>query len=202
MCSGFRKRSCGNKKLERDDDSTKSHPALAQPRAVQFSAIRRVQRFDEPEAHDLARTGSWNFRHDVDLLRNLVGRQTGAAVSQQRVDIQFTALRRPRTGEAPRPAWRARMPTTAQSITCGCRTATSSISAGAIFCPPRMISSLIRPVIVRYPLASDLREVAGMIPALAQRRCGFGRFVVIAVHEVRAADNQLALAAKSERPPA
>ena len=59
---------------------------------MQFSAIRRVQRFDEPETHDLTRTGSWNFRHDVDLLRNLVGRQTGAAVSQQRVDIQFTAF--------------------------------------------------------------------------------------------------------------
>jgi uncharacterized membrane protein YeaQ/YmgE (transglycosylase-associated protein family) len=29
VCSGFRKRSCSNKKLERDDDSTKSHPALA-----------------------------------------------------------------------------------------------------------------------------------------------------------------------------
>jgi hypothetical protein len=29
VCSGFRKRSCSNKKLERDDDSMKSHPALA-----------------------------------------------------------------------------------------------------------------------------------------------------------------------------
>jgi hypothetical protein len=29
VCSGFRKKSCSNKKLKRDDDSTKSHPALA-----------------------------------------------------------------------------------------------------------------------------------------------------------------------------
>src|SRR5260370_37751943 len=29
VCSGFPKRSCSNKKLERDDDSKKSHPALA-----------------------------------------------------------------------------------------------------------------------------------------------------------------------------
>ena len=28
VCSGFRKRSCSNKELERDDDSTKSRPAL------------------------------------------------------------------------------------------------------------------------------------------------------------------------------
>src|SRR5882757_5505751 len=28
VCRGFRKRSCSNKKLERDDDSKKSHPAL------------------------------------------------------------------------------------------------------------------------------------------------------------------------------
>jgi hypothetical protein len=28
VCSGFRKRSCSNKKLKRDDDSKKSHPAL------------------------------------------------------------------------------------------------------------------------------------------------------------------------------
>ena len=28
MCSGFRKRSCPNKKLEWDDDSKKSHPTL------------------------------------------------------------------------------------------------------------------------------------------------------------------------------
>jgi hypothetical protein len=28
--TGFPKRSCSNKKIERDDDSRKSHPALAQ----------------------------------------------------------------------------------------------------------------------------------------------------------------------------
>jgi hypothetical protein len=28
----FARRSCSNKKIERDDDSKKSHPALAQPR--------------------------------------------------------------------------------------------------------------------------------------------------------------------------
>ncbi len=28
VATGFRKRSCASKKLERDDDSTKTHPAL------------------------------------------------------------------------------------------------------------------------------------------------------------------------------
>src|SRR5262249_61728635 len=33
VCSGFRKRSCSKKKLERDDDSKKSHHALSCRRA-------------------------------------------------------------------------------------------------------------------------------------------------------------------------
>jgi hypothetical protein len=32
--TGFRKRSCSNKKVERDDDSKKSHPVLASNRMV------------------------------------------------------------------------------------------------------------------------------------------------------------------------
>jgi hypothetical protein len=36
VCSGFRKRSCSSKKLEWDDDSRKSYPALSMiPKSVQ-----------------------------------------------------------------------------------------------------------------------------------------------------------------------
>ena len=47
-----------------------------------------------------------------------------------------------------------------------------------------------------------LREIAGVVPALAQRRRGFGRLVVIALHQVRPAHDQFALVAEAERLPA
>src|SRR6266481_4263394 len=39
--TGFPKRSCSNKKIERDDDSKKSHPALARDQAAQRVAEER-----------------------------------------------------------------------------------------------------------------------------------------------------------------
>src|SRR5215470_9280869 len=53
------------------------------------------------------------------------------------------------------------MPTTALSRTDGYLFTASSISAGAMFWPPRMISSFSRPVMVRKPLASLLARSPG-----------------------------------------
>jgi hypothetical protein len=39
--AGFRKRSCSIKRLERDDVSKKSHPALARDPAAEWIPVRR-----------------------------------------------------------------------------------------------------------------------------------------------------------------
>jgi hypothetical protein len=54
--TGFRKRSCSNNKLERDDDSKKSHPALG-PEALQPSLFSRCDRNSSIEAKCLTPSG-------------------------------------------------------------------------------------------------------------------------------------------------
>ncbi len=48
--NGFRKRSCSNNKVERDDDSKKSHPALM-PAAPRLATITNVCRFECEASH-------------------------------------------------------------------------------------------------------------------------------------------------------
>jgi hypothetical protein len=74
--SGFRKRSCSNKKLERDDDSTKRHPALAGVQAPGEDALLRVQAVLGLVEHDRLRP-----------LGDLVAAMGGQAVQEQRIGL-------------------------------------------------------------------------------------------------------------------
>ena len=62
-----------------------------------------------------------------------------------------------------------------------------------MFSPPRMISSLIRPVMVRVPGLVAAGQVTGVVPAVAQRVGGRLGLVVVAEHDVRPAHPDLAL---------
>ena len=133
---------------------------------------------------------------DVHRARHLVGRELRAAVREQRLGLDRLRRRAaPRTAAGTSPRCSCGTPTTAQSSTGSNVFTTSSISAGAMFCPPRMISSFSRPVMVRKPFSSAFGEIAGVVPAVAQRLRGLLRLVEIAGHHVRAAHDQLALLA-------
>ena len=75
---------------------------------------------------------------------------------------------------------------------------TSSISAGAMFWPPRMISSLSRPVMVRKPFSSHLARSPVWYQPLRSALRGLLRLVVIAGHHVGAAHDQLAFLARRD----
>ena len=93
------------------------------------------------------------------------------------------------------------MPTAAASSTAGWRSSTSSISRGAMFSPPLMMSSLMRPVTKKKPSPSRTAEVARAQPAAGEeRRRGRLRILVVAGHDLRAADHDLARRAVGQRP--
>ena len=132
-------------------------------------------------------------------VRHLVGRQMSPAMGQQRPRFRRVLPGRGTTNSAgTSPRCSCGTPTTAQSSTAANVFTTSSISAGAMFWPPRMISSLSRPVMVRKPFASRLAEIAGVIPAVAQRASRFFRLVVIAGHDVGAVNDQFAFLARRD----
>ena len=70
-----------------------------------------------------------------------------------------------------------------------------SIGCGAAFLPPaRTIRSFLRSVIARKPSVVELPDVAGVEPALRVDRLGRRlRLVVVALHDVRAAGQDLAV---------
>ncbi|MFY9952978.1 tyrosine-type recombinase/integrase [Bradyrhizobium sp.] len=81
MDTGFPKRSCSNKKIERDDDSKKSHPALARGAAL-FSSVRSTP---TPLAQAIQKieTGKRPLRHIARfiLIGLYIGTRAGAIAS-------------------------------------------------------------------------------------------------------------------------
>ncbi len=131
---------------------------------------------------------------DVDHLRDLVGRQTRAAVREQRVDVEFAlpgdheqvwhlAQRRMRHADH-RAVDHLRMEK-GDFLDFGRRDVLPAAD------DQLLDASGDGEIAVRI----GLREIAGVIPALAQRRRRFLRLVVIALHQVGAANDQLALGA-------
>ena len=98
-------------------------------------------------------------------------------------------------------------PTTATSRTPGAACSTSSISRGTTFSPPDLIRSSRRPDEVQVALLVRAEEVAGgehALPRPASRPQALGgrlRVVPVALHDVGAADHQLAHLARTEHVP-
>ena len=78
------------------------------------------------------------------------------------------------------------------SSTPGWRISTSSISAGDTFIPPRLMSSLIRPVMNRYPSVVELTAVAGPEPAFVERAAIRVRIVLVSAHRAGPSHDDLA----------
>ena len=70
----------------------------------------------------------------------------------------------------------------ATRATAGCRIARSSICAGWMLWPPRMIRSFLRPTISRLPLRVEAAEIAAHEPAVAVERI-LGRLLVVEIAE-------------------
>src|SRR3954449_9103147 len=94
----FRKRSCSNKEVERDDDSTRSHPALAGARLLLRGDAGRLD--DLTVARHLARdelpelVGRHRVADGAELVENVVHLRLGQRLPGFRVQTLDDALRR------------------------------------------------------------------------------------------------------------